>query len=386
MSGGLIDLTPQGFHPHHHCGRCAEAGKLTELTHPGPDWCEWCRTSEPDRYARQIVARRPGSAADAQTVDAMQHLERQADAFVTWPYKAMRDLPPLPRGSVNILAAVTGGGKTAVTTSMIHRWVTMGVRCYVLPLEIRAHEWRVRFACHVAGVHPDDALSGRLRLRELAGDDEAKQARLRIKQTLEWMRTDDEMLSNLYIAPERVINTRALTKAFQHAASLGFTMVVVDHIDHVGDDEDGRAEANAIAESKRVLYQAHTLAQDLDVIALLTSQLNEKIYAGDKLSRYKPAQLNHLLLHTYKTQVSTQILSTFRPLDPNLRPDDMKDVMSGKLDPTLALVKGRAGLASIKQRHDGSMEGNRFILSYDAGRIRDRTDFELEQDNIAGVR
>jgi hypothetical protein len=362
-----------------HCARCWSLdGYLTPLLSAGPDWCANCVTLDPSGY-EHVKSLRPQQAVNAQTVEALTLLGRDANEYIPLPFASCNELPPMAPGSVSILAAASDLCKTAVSTSMIDHWVAGGVPCYVLPLETRAHSWRVAFACHRLGIHSGLALSGTLRLREQAGDPQAKEQRMQISAMLTQMAGNTTLTRDLYVAGQRAINVRALTDACHHAHALGMRLVIVDHIDHVGDD-DQNAMSNAIQESKRVLHTALDLAQKLDLTLLLTSQLNSKGHTQDRLSRYAPPSLEHLLLHTYKVQVSESIYGIFRPLDPLARPSEIKEARAGLLEPKSVLWSGRTGLVALKLRHRGDLEGKRVILAYDNGRVRDLTPLEQDTD------
>ena len=368
------------FNALEHCTLCAEQGRLTWLMHMGPDWCPDCQHHDPAGYER-VKALRPQQAVNDQTVEALTLLGRDANQYIPIPFDGCNDLPPMAPGSVSIFAGASGLGKTAVTTSMIDQWVRRGVPCYVLPLETRAHSWRVAFACHRLGIHAGLALSGTLRLREQAGDPTAAKQRTQISDMLTKMASDPALTRDLYVAGQRAINVRALTDACHHAHAIGMRLVIVDHIDHVGDDDGGSA-SNAIQESKRVLHTALELAQKLDLTLLLTSQLNSRGQSGDRLSRYAPPQLEHLLLHTYKVQVSESIYGIFRPLDPIARPADLKAARAGTAEPSSVLWANRSGLVALKLRHRGDLEGKRVVLAYDNGRVRDLTSLEASSDRL----
>jgi hypothetical protein len=206
------------FEPVLHCQRCYELRRqLTELVDRGPGWCADCRTRDPDGYVEQVVRRSPNGAAATQTGDALALMDRRSVDFTRFPFTAFDPFPAMTPGSVTIIGAASGLGKTTVTTSMIDRWVNAGTGCYVVPLETRAHTWRVGLACHRIRVHPGDALTGEYKRREEAGDSEARDTRAAIKRELETMRDDPAILGNLYVAGEPVINVRALTRAAQHA-------------------------------------------------------------------------------------------------------------------------------------------------------------------------
>lgn len=372
-----------------HCERCFRtAQRLTELTTPGPDWCPHCRSHDPDGYEAVILARRPDIAAGRQADDAIALLNRNPSDFLRWPFRDFGLYPAMTPGSVNVFAAGSGIGKTTAMLSMIRRWVAAGVGCYVLPLESQPRTFRVGMLCHALGIHAGQALTGELRRRELEGDATAKAQRDQLKAALRALPNDSQVMDNLYVGSERAITARKLAAAAAHARMLGMQVLIVDHVDHVGDDDE-RSGNNAIAESKRVLHTALDAALKYDLQVLLTSQLNSSGSRVDRLARFAPPQLEHLLLHTYKVQVAEQIWAGYRPLDPRATPGDLTDARNGRMESWRVLWPGRSGFVNLKMRHDpgtGVHEGGRVILAYDNGVLRERTGTEEAQDEIRSAK
>lgn len=372
-------MIDEPFNVYLDCLRCYEqAGRLTQLDNPpGPNWCRSCRTHDPHGYEVAILAKRPDIASERQTADALEALDRPAGDYIRLPFAAFDEpLPAMTPGSVTILAAGSGLGKTTVTTSMVARWMAQRVRCYVLPLEIRAQEWRVGLACHRVGADAGMALTGEYRRREAAGDQDAILTRQQIRAELTRMDSDEATRHTLYVGNERAVNTRTLAKAGEHCAAIGHDVLLVDHIDHVQSDQRG----SGIEESKRVLHTALDIAQQHNLKVVLTSQLNSTGSRQNRLARYAPPQLEHLLLHTFKVQVSEQIWGVFRPLDPIASPADLKAAERGQLEAWRVLWPKRTGLIALKLRHRGDKEGSQVMLAYDNGTVRDRTSFEIAAD------
>jgi len=373
------------FDAYDHCTRCYQRnGLLTTLVVPGPDWCHPCQRADSAQYIETVMRHRPHQAAKDQTDDAIELLNRPVSDFLRWPFQPFAEYPALTPGSVSIFAAGSGIGKTTAMLSMIQRWMAAGVGCYVLPLESKPRTFRVGMLCHEMGIHAGQALTGELQRREAAGDPIAAAQREALKRALKASPDDAVMLQRLYVASERSITATKLMKAASHARALGLDVLIVDHVDHVGDDQEDRP-TNAIQESKKVLHMALDAALRYDLKVILTSQLNSSGSRVDRLARFAPPQLEHLLLHTYKVQVAEQIWAAYRPLDPMATPGMLTAARAGTLESWKVLWPNRSGLISLKIRNDIGMsghEGGRVILAYADGVLRERTDTEIFQDGL----
>lgn len=313
----------------------------------------------------------PTERAVEQVVDAMQDLERPPGAYVRWPWPELDQVTgPLGAGGcVWFVCAFSAIGKTTFVTSLIEQW-RPARRIYVMPLEIQPKEFRKHLACVQCGIYPGGVLSGR---DKQLPDWPAKKARL-----IEALHAQHNapFVSQVMISEQRAINVRGLERGLREAKSFGADVVIVDHIDHIG-DETGNAAANLYAESKRVNHAALTMAQDNDLTLLFTSQLNLEIAKGqDHMSKYGPPRDGHVLMGNIKRQVATGMIGLFRkPRERQQHETDleyeqaMKDARIGKLEPPKALDPNVMGVVAMKLRHFGSHEGRRVHLGFEHGRV-----------------
>lgn len=372
-----------------HCTKCIELGRSDfsdgdgllvcgripkNALHGARDWCKQCREDYPAEYADRVAGQDGLTIAAVQTKRAEALVYAPASDYILWPWKAMVEMPPIKKSSIVMFAGHTGTGKTTWTSSLVADLITktpLGV--YVLPLEIRAHEWRVSLACHLAGVNSNDALSGRYAIDAEAGDIFA----IRQRELIAMQIAKIEGNQQLFINSTEYIDVRLFQAACRDAAMRGMQVILVDHIDRI-ESEDS---TNMIEETRKIMRAAKKYAEDLGLTMIMTTQMNStNVNKQDRMRRFAPAQLEDILYHTYKKQEADQIYSLYRPLDPRADPEDIKRATRGASNPLDVLAKNRAGLVALKLRYDGTKEGRRMIFAWDRGKIRDRNDFELGHD------
>lgn len=330
------------------------------------------------------IARAPLVQLAQQTGDALADLDGPASAIVSWPFAALDQLAgPLPPGAVAYVAGFSGQGKTTFIVECIRRWLAERYKVYVMPLESQAAEWRVRFACSTLGIEPGDVLSGRLRQRAARGDYDAQRTRDLIRdvlhETLALMQAD----SPLYVSPDPFLDFATFRRNVRLASQWGYSLVVVDHIDHVRATNDRGAPAAA---SAQIQYGALELAQQYNVVLVLMSQVNLNAVRGshDQLGKYRPLREDHLYQSAAaKLQIATQVLGLFRPLREDATQDEKRAAAAGDTDPTTVLAPNRMGVNALKLRHYGQRTGQRLTLAYDHGRLRDLDLTERVADDAA---
>lgn len=320
-------------------------------------------------------ARRPDEQARRQVVAALDSLARPARDFVRWPFASLDALTgPLAPGTVTIAGAASGGGKTTFVTSAIAGWIADGVRVAVAPLELEPWDWRKQMAAVRAEVMPGDVLSGELLIREQAGEPWAGAALDRVRAELRAMQAKRAHEHGLYVIPDRTLSVSRLARVFAHAAEHDYRVVVIDHLDHVADD-DGRS---GLDESKAVNQAVAALAQEYGRVVLATSQLNARRFQGkDRLAKYQPPESKDLYLHTFKEHVATHIVGLFRPVVPDADADALSKARDGSAEPMTVLAPNTMGVVYAKSRNYGSREGRRAFLTVDRGAARERTDDEV---------
>jgi replicative DNA helicase len=309
--------------------------------------------------------------ATNQVIEAQLDLETPIERIVRWP---LRDLDTLTGplgagGDIWLVASSSGGGKTTFVTSIVELWLNRGLRIYVMPLETRPKVFRTHLACVRLGIFPGDALSKRLLFME-GGQARRQQIMEELQTQLRPPFSDQVMIDEA-----RAIDVDGLRRGLKKAKAFEADVVIIDHIDHIA----GGDGSNLVAESRRVNHEALRMAQDNELLLVLTSQLNMSIMGGsDRLAKYQPPQVNHLWLPGIKTQVATGIVGLFRRIREKLTDESQEEYMnklksarSGAIDPTEVLERAAMGTVAMKLRHYGQNEGKRAFLGFDRGRAID---------------
>jgi replicative DNA helicase len=182
------------------------------------------------------------SQGDQQIADAIAHIHRDPSTLMHWPFAAVDELTgPMGAGEVWFTAAMSGGGKTTFVVSAVEAWRAQGKRIYILPLELEPFRFRTYLACMATGIHPGDALSGKLRADPLRASDVARLT-LAVRE-----QKQPEFRKHVRMSEQRAINVRGLEEGLKKAKIFGADVVIVDHIDHIA----GGDGTNLYAESVR---------------------------------------------------------------------------------------------------------------------------------------
>ena len=171
----------------------------------------------------------------------------------------------------------------------------------------------------------------------------------------------------LMVNKERWLDVHRLTKALEEAAFYGAHLVVIDHMDHLAMPDHTSAYQASVQVTRRLVE----MAQSLQLRVLALSQLNNDAVRGDVLGRFYPPKPEQLYMGGHKRQVATTMLGLFRPLDPNPRPDDLKAVREGKMEPFKVTQPNVMGVSVMKHRHYGNREGRVVRLGVVRGRLSD---------------
>lgn len=310
----------------------------------------------------------PADLAFNQIADAQSDLDRDPSAYVRWPFAELDELtgPLGAGGDIWFVCAFSGGGKTTFITSVIEAWRLAGKRIYVMPLETRPKRFRTILACVETGIHPGDALSGRLRIDGRDADRE----RLKTALLAQGRRP---YVDQVMIAETKAINVAGLRQGFREAEAFGADVVIVDHIDHL----EGGDGSNPAADSKAVNHAALELAQEHGLLVVFTSQLNMDISRNpDRLAKYQPPQVHQVWLPGVKLHVASGMIGLFRtpraqlPTEtPEEYADKLKAARRGELPAPEILDPTVMGVSAMKLRNYGSHEGGRALLTYHHGRV-----------------
>jgi hypothetical protein len=182
------------------------------------------------------------------------------------------------------------------------------------------------------------------------------------------------------------VTSADLDRAFASAAHRGHKLVIIDHIDQVGEEFDPEAgrKMGGLEAVRKVNDAVLEYARHYQVAVLAMSQVNASIQGegNNPLSRFRKPELHHLMYHSFKKKNAAQVFGIFRPLAPGLSREDFILVREGVIDPLEVLAKDRMGLNLAKLRHAGEYEGKTLELHYGHGKLRDITDDESTLDNI----
>lgn len=341
------------------------------------NWCDWCRTPLAEcRWNGEHPD--PLATAKEQVVEAAHDLDRHPTAFVRWPWKELDALTGgMAPGQLHYVVGASGLGKTTFITSAIARWADGGRKIVVLPLEVRASVFRTYLAAQSLGVDPGLMLSGDYTRRE-----DARELRARVAAAVR-AQLHEPYFSSVTISGAPDVTVETLKRAAWQAEELEAEILVIDHVDHL--EPDPAQRKRLYEASVEVNRYALRLAQDHDLLIIAMSQANLEALRGthDHLAKYAPLRDTHVLNGGHKRQIASGMLGLYRPLlappegasaaDLEAYRDLIAAARRGEREPHTALEPNVMGVNIMKSRAYGSREGKRITLSWDNGRIVDRS-------------
>ena len=339
------------------------------------EFCHVCARAVLDCEWQGNHPQTPSAMASDQIVDATLELDRHADTYLRWPWKALDELyGAMAPGQLHYVAGFSGMGKTTFISSAMGRWVEQGRKVVVLPLEQKAHTFRTYMACQSLGVDPGLMLSGDFHRLPTADT-----LRAQVKQAVA-DQLKDPFLSRMTVLGAPDVSVETLRRAVKYALEREADVLVIDHVDHLQPNEPQRSGYDA---SRAVNDEALRLAQNNDLLIVAMSQCNQQSMNGssDKLAKYEPPRDNHVLMGGKKRELATGMLGLFRPQLPPPEGatqedmaawrEDMARARRGELEPHKALEPMTMGIVLMKSRSYGNREGKRIKLAWRAGRIVD---------------
>jgi hypothetical protein len=351
---------PITTYPCHHCGGPVDLAQKGWQA-PDPIYCS--------RH-HDLVGYDPETIIVSALADAEFALDTDMDTVPRWPWQAVHELAgPLGPGTVTYLAAFPGNGKTSYLGHAIWHWLSKGLRVFHMPLEATPREFVVRLLCAELQLDADDALSLRLNERAQRGDPDAVRQRERLREAYQRVARDPGPIEHLVIEPAGMLSAAQFKRACKVAVKMGADVIVVDHVDHIGQTADDTR--NEIAISRDVQHTAHQIARDAGVPFVLASQLNSSRTGGDPLAHYRPPRPDWLWNKGVKEQVATNILGLYRPMRADLTDDQRRNASRGILPASDVAARNQMGVASMKLRYGGAMKDSAAILQYERGAIRD---------------
>lgn len=352
------------------------------------------------RVCAYVAQYDPAKVSVRQVGKAIKQL-RASDGFVRWPYTTLDQVAgPVPLGSVVYMVAATGIGKTTLSVDMVRRWVTgepmahaTNLKQYVsrptgvtvLPLETSPEDWRMALAANMCGVNHGDVFEMIASFHD--GDASVAPTLEKLEQAAAAQLTDPLLLKHLHVIDDETVTTENLGRAFAIAKAHGHQIIVIDHIDQVGDEVDALSgrKARGLDAVEKVNNAVLQYARAYKMVAICMSQANMSVQ-GDGLNplfRFRPLELKHVMYNSYKVKNAAQIIGIYRPLKPDITREDFRLAREGAIDPMEVLDGERMGLNALKLRHRGRNEQTKISLAYVNGRVRDLTATEMSEDQRA---
>lgn len=292
------------------------------------------------------------------------------EKLIRWPWRAVNELAgPLVPGRLTYIAAFPGGGKTTFLTHCLYHWLADGRRVLYLPLEADAGEAYARLACLELGISADEALSFRLRQRSDEGDERAAQQLVDLKATYEAMRFRHDLLERLHIVPIEALTLDEFRRALAVAQLRESDLVVVDHVDHVENDEGEHADGIAVSNALQSL--ALKASKGLQIPMVLATQLNSSRVGQDRLAHYRPPSTDWLYNKGKKEQMAANIIGLSRMLDLTKPADWLSEARAGTRSPQEVALPNTMGVTGMKLRYGGALKEKTVSLRYEHGRITD---------------
>ena len=259
------------------------------------------------------------------------------------------------------IAANPGIGKTTFLLSAADDFLLAGKKVAILGLEQEDFELRTAFACLRAGVPRWIAIENSWKEQD-GGQDMYERVHRQLHA-----QGQAPLLESLLLLPQRYIDVKVLVQAAKEAAAFGADVLIVDHLNHI--------RADSYNEFGKIVQLSKKIAEDYGFINLSASQVNrEAVKGGHRLTRYMPAQLHHLYGGSVLEQNAVVVLNLYRPVMHPTTPAMgalIQAAMKGEIEATGVLQPNRMGVAVLKHRTRGELEGRRTILTLSDGKLVD---------------
>lgn len=305
------------------------------------------------------------------------------DQLVPWPWEAVtRIAGPLAPGSLTIVSARTGSGKTLFIRNWLHWLASLnGPGVAYFPTETPVREVLRGIACAELGVNPVDVTHGYFDKVEggSAGFFAATQAIAKRLLTRRSELTGAPLMLFQSARPSLPLIRHTLTKA----KADGCAVACIDHILRL-DIGDGTQLFAEVTSAVRSLKQ---LAEELQMAIVITSQQGRQAFAGDRLAAFAPPDLSALKGSGALEEEADLVLFLHRLLRDDLSDKDRTAVRGGQIPLQEAVAPHLMGVAVGKHRLDGGKTGAQERLWVEHGRVSDlptadRLDWEAKREGI----
>ena len=273
---------------------------------------------------------------------------------------------PLLPGSLTVVSARTGSGKTLFIRNWLHslaRPDRPGVAYF--PTETPVREVLRGIVCAELGINPVEVTRGDF-TRVEGGRDGFLAHAIRIARELQSPRGDlvGPPLA-LYDHPRPTV--ALLRETLRTAAEQGCYVAVIDHLLRL-DLGDGSQLFSEVTNGVRALKM---LAQELGIAIVVTSQQGRASSGGDKLAWFTAPDLSALKGSGAIEEEADLVIFLHRVLRDDLAEKDRALVRSGAIPLQEAIQANVMGVAVGKHRLDGGKTGAACRLWVEHGRVTD---------------
>lgn len=317
---------------------------------------------EPDEFARH-----PELQASDEVCAAANDLDRPASQYFRFPWNALDGLVGgIPRGDVWYIGAFSGHGKTTFLTSLLDACYERGDRVYYMGLESRPKTLRTHWACKRLGYDAGKILTGDFH-RDWQPDTATK-ARAEIREEM-LLQARAPRHERVRFCPTPFVDYTRLWRAAEHAMEFNADVFIVDHVDHIRQEDDAKS---GYQESVRINQALLEIAQQTGMRVFPATQFNNDAVRGNRLALHFPPQPQYVKMGGHKREVGSGMLGLYKPLklagvDKGL----MKSVQSGHGDVREILEPNTMAVYCMKHRHYGAREGAKIYLRVEHGKVLD---------------
>jgi replicative DNA helicase len=341
------------------------------VSQPHPFLEHWDHGAPPDPKVRRL----PLTPADPHATALEAATVPTPDELVPWPWDAVHRIAgPLAPGSLTLVSARTGSGKTLFIRNWLHWLATHsgddGPSVAYFPTETPVREVLRGITCAELGVDPVRIARGDFSHVEGGSDGFFAATQATAKRLL--ARRGELRGAPLMLFQSPRPSLALVRESLSRAKQDGCTVAVIDHILRLdlGDGTQLFSEVTAAARGLKML------AEELQMAVVATSQQGRAAFAGDRLAAFAPPDLSALKGAGTLEEEADLVLFLHRLLRDDLAKEQIADVRAGRIPLQEAVAPHLMGVAVGKHRLDGGKTGAQERVWVEHGRVSDLPDIE----------
>jgi replicative DNA helicase len=306
----------------------------------------------------------PEDLAADQVAEVFERLDADPSDVLRWPFHALdRQFGALLPGSVHVIGAGTGNGKSSFLMSLTDAWSAAGIGVLYLPLEIDPPTARMRWAAWRCGFAVEDVF-------ERAWHDHPDVMRRRLPEgAKEALAAETSRLAvevPVHFPKASTITPNGVRQWAEWGMTrFGAKVVIVDHLHQLdlGDQPNG---------VRHVMGQAahlfNEMAKQLGLVVLCAAQLNR---TSNALDAYEPPTLDRLRESSVIAEVATSVLMLSRRIRKDATAAEIADAAKTRQGIAELAAPGLMQITCRKHRLRDSARDRAALLRVKHGRVTD---------------